>query len=82
MEALTLARIGSEAKTVQRVMGKHLAQQRDYLLTQVANCEPDLGQYAFYAGQLKQIFLLTASLEIDQAEGEDAVRGIREVSNG
>ena len=82
IELLSIAKMGAQAETIQRLMGHHLEAQKDRIVRNIAGAKPDLGNYSFLAGQLHQIFQLTSALELDKAEAKSAVEELRKGSNG
>lgn len=77
IEAYELAHAGGEAETVRRVLGELLTKELDRCLSFLSECEPDFGQYAKIAGEIRQIYRLRKSLELNILEGRDAVRLLR-----
>ena len=77
LELFEVARLGGEAESVKRVMGKVLLQESDVILTQLAAVKPDFGTYAFLAGQAQVIRKLLTSLDLSLEEARDAGEKLR-----
>lgn len=77
LEMYSLAVAGAEAKTVKRVLGPVLEDEKDTLLRNLANAKPDALEYARLAGQASMLFRLQGVLDYSEVEGEEAGKGLK-----
>jgi len=77
LELLEVARLGGEASTVKKVMDGVLKQELQSIISQFAGTKPDLGQYAFFAGQVSIINKILRSLDLQANEGKEAAAQIK-----
>ena len=68
-----VVQMGGEARTVQKVMGSLLQTELDFIITQLSNCDPDLGTYAKLAGRAQTIRRLQNTLSMRVEDGDEAL---------
>lgn len=76
-ELLMIASMGGEAATVKRVMGDVLKKELSSIMSQFSGVTPDLGRYAFYAGQVSIINKILRSLDLQTSEGVEAAEQLK-----
>ena len=79
LELFDVARAGGEADTVKRVLGLVLVKEADAIISQMGSVKPDLGSYAFLAGQSQMLKRILTSLNLTLNEAREAGENLRKV---
>lgn len=82
LELYSVASSGGSAETVKEIMGPVLGKEVDYLVSQLASSKPDLGHYAYLAGQAQMLKKLLTSLNLTMEEGREAAEKLRQEGIG
>lgn len=77
IDLYSIASLGGNAENIKRGLGPILGRELDAIVSQFASSKPDLGQYAYLAGQASMIKKLLTSLNMTMEEGREAAEKLR-----
>ena len=78
LELYSIANQGADANIVQRLLGPLMAEEKDFIQTQIVTAQPDAMAYARLAGRLDTVLKIEKILELKAMEGQEA----RDILNG
>ncbi len=67
----------AQAESIQRAMGPVLGKELHSIVSQFSTCKPDLGMYAYLAGQAFILNKILNSVRMTMEEAQDAAQKVR-----